>query len=407
MGKFIKLIIIVIVLGMSVNAGNFVNGQVSQDLNDQIKELNDNIQAKKDQIDKIQERQSQYSNAIKETQGQKASLNNQLAILDNRVAKAELDIESVQAEIDRTNLEIKKTDLEINNQNVKIESEKSDIANVLRVMYRGDRVSTLEILLLNNSLAEFLAQAQYLEDLDKEVADHLDSLKKMKVTLEKERASLDDQNKQLSLEKGDLEKKKTDLESEKQNKAIVISQLNVSESEYQRLLAQAKKEQEDAAAEIASTEKLVRAKIAQMNGAPLDFNDNGFIWPVPKNTITAYFHDPDYPFRYVFEHPAVDIRAAQATPIKAALSGYVAMAHDGGMGYSYIMLVHSDNLATVYGHVSKISVKNDDYVVQGQVIGYSGGLPGTPGAGPLTTGPHLHFEVRLNGIPVDPLAYLP
>ena len=182
--------------------------------------------------------------------------------------------------------------------------------------------------------------------------------------------------------------------------------LPFSEKEYQRLLSRAKAEQNEAAAEIASMEKLMRAKIAKMEGKKLSINDNGMAWPVTKNVLTTYFHDPDYPFRYIFEHPGVDIRAAQGTTLKAAASGYVARVKNGGLGYSYIMIVHADGLSTVYGHVSKLYVKEDDYVIQGQRIGLTGGMPGTPGAGRLTTGPHLHFETRLNGIPVDPLGYL-
>ena len=159
---------------------------------------------------------------------------------------------------------------------------------------------------------------------------------------------------------------------------------------------------------IASMEKLVRAKLAKLQGKKLEFNDNGFIWPVKKNVITAYFHDPDYPFRYIFEHPGVDVRAAQGTTLKAAASGYVARVKAGPKGgYGYIMIIHGDGLSTVYGHIPKAYVKEDEYVVQGQTIGLTGGLPGTAGAGRLTTGPHLHFEIRLNGIPVDPLGYLP
>ena len=131
------------------------------------------------------------------------------------------------------------------------------------------------------------------------------------------------------------------------------------------------------------------------------------IWPVPENIITSTFHDPDYPFRYLFEHPAIDIKAAQGTTLRAAASGYVARVQINGTNYGYIMIVHGDGLSTVYGHVSASFVSADDYVIQGQPIGKSGGMPGTTGAGPLTTGPHLHFEVRKNGIPVNPLNYLP
>ena len=414
MKKTIKLLFLLLAILAGLNSADFVLGKTlinyddAEIINKEVKEINNEIQDNKNRINKIQDQQKQYSEEIKKKQAEKASLANQLAIMDNRLAKSELDIELVETEIERTKLEIQKTDIEIKNKNEDIETEKTHIANVLRLMDKRDRVSTLEILLLNDSLSDFLSQVKYLEDISTGVKDSLDTLEKLKRQLENQKRGLDKQNQELAKLKTELTEKKEQMESEKESKAVVLSQVSSSEKEYQRLLAQAKKEQEEVAAEIASMEKLVRAKIAALQGDKLEFNDNGFIWPVTKNVITAYFHDPDYPFRNIFEHPAIDIRAGQGTALKAAASGYVARVKTGGAtGYGYIMLIHGDGLSTVYGHVSKIYVGEDEYVVQGQTIGLSGGLPGTPGAGSLTTGPHLHFEVRLNGIPVDPLSYLP
>ncbi|MBU4346954.1 peptidoglycan DD-metalloendopeptidase family protein [Patescibacteria group bacterium] len=409
MRKIIKLIFLVLLLGIVVNVPIFVFGSEDNNSadNTEIKEINVEIKNRRDQMEDIEDKQEAYKQAIKQKQSEKASLNNQMAILENRVAKAELDIESAAIDIDRTNLEIKKVNLEIEDKDKKIIQEKEHIEAILRLMHKEDGKTALEIILLNDSLTDFINQVKYLEDINKEIGSGVDKLKQYKEELEAEEAVLAGKKQDLEKLKKDLDDKKQALVSEQENKSFVLDQTRSSEKEYQRLLTLAKQEQEQAAAEIVSLEKTVREKIAKMQDKKLEFNDAGLIWPVPKNIITSYFHDPDYPFRYIFEHPAVDIRAGQGTALRAAASGYVARAKDAGKGYSYIMIIHGDGLATVYGHVSAIYVKEDEYVVQGQAIGRSGGLPGTPGAGRLTTGPHLHFEVRLNGIPVNPLEYLP
>jgi len=406
----IKKIKIILILGIFIIIPLSVFSQTDYsnlDINNDIKILNDQIKEKKNQVEKIQERQKKYNESLKNIISEKSSLQSQLALLDNRLASAEIDVEEIKTEIEITNLEIKKIKTEIKNKNDEITKEKDHLENIIRLIYKQDDTSVLEIILLNNNLSDFLNQTKYLEDINSEIDNSLNTLKDYKKQLEQSLGQLDGKQTEFLNQKIKLEEKIKSLAAEKETKNYILEQTKVSEREYQNLINTAKEEQQAAASEIANLEKSVREKVENLPDNKLEFNDSGLIWPVPKNTITSLFHDPGYPFRYIFEHPAVDIKAAQGTPLKVAASGYVARAKDAGKGYSYIMIVHGNGLSTVYGHVSAIYVKEDDYVVQGQIIGKSGGLPGSPGAGQLTTGPHLHFEVRLNGIPVNPLEYLP
>ncbi len=401
-------IIIILFLALLIKMPSFVFGQLSSEsIKREVDQLNNNIGDQKGRIKDLQKKQNEYAEAIKQAQSEKASLNGQLAILENRLAKAQLDIEIVESRINELELEMQKVNIEIENKRREIEKEKKHIANVFKMMQKKDEVSSLEIILLNNSLADFLSQVQYLENINESVNESVGNLEKLSRQLEKQKEDLGKKSVKLSALKKELTDNQNKLTAESENKSFVLVQVGNSENEFQRLLLKSKKEQENANAEIASMEKLMRAKMAKLEGKKLELNPNGLIWPVSKNTITAYFHDPDYPFRNVFEHPGIDIRAKQGTPLKAAASGYVGRAKYGANGsYGYIMIIHGDGLSTVYGHASKIVVQEDAYVEQGQLIGYSGGMPGADGSGNLTTGPHLHFEVRLNGIPVDPLGYL-
>jgi len=401
------LISFLIIFSFSLSSSTAVRSMTKSQIKSEVRNINSSIKGTKRKLKDIERRKLQYQANIKAKQAEAASLVNQLAILENRLAMTKVEVESIREEQIRVNLEIKKISIEVERKEEDIKKERRNIANTLKLMYKEGNVNAWEMLLLNDSLTDFLNEFKYLEDINKEMANSLDNLKRIKKDLERKKISMDGKKEELINLKKDLEDSLISMEEEEKDKAFMIEMTNNSEKEYQNLLAQAKKEQEQASLEIVRMEKAVREKMKSMSNKKLVLNKDGFIWPVPKNKITTYFHDPDYPFRYLFEHPAVDIRARQGTTLRAAASGYVARVKIRGSSYGYIMIVHGDGFSTVYGHASKSFVKADDYVVQGQRIGLSGGTPGTTGSGRFTTGPHLHFEVRLNGIPVDPLKYLP
>lgn len=131
-------------------------------------------------------------------------------------------------------------------------------------------------------------------------------------------------------------------------------------------------------------------------------------WPVvPALGVSAFFQDAGYKKRFGFDHHAVDIPTNQGTPIRAPADATVLKVSLNGLGYSYITLAHAGGMETIYGHVSAVSVSEGDAITFGQIIGRTGGQPGSEGAGLLTTGPHLHFAVKIDGVLVDPMKYLP
>ena len=133
-----------------------------------------------------------------------------------------------------------------------------------------------------------------------------------------------------------------------------------------------------------------------------------FSWPVsPWKGVSATFQDAGYKKRFGMEHNAIDIPIPQGSPVFAPAEGDVLEVHDRGYGFSTVLLSHEGDLVTLFGHVSEILVEEGDHVAAGERIALSGGRPGTKGAGLLTTGPHLHFEVHVYGTPIDPLYYLP
>jgi murein DD-endopeptidase MepM/ murein hydrolase activator NlpD len=144
-------------------------------------------------------------------------------------------------------------------------------------------------------------------------------------------------------------------------------------------------------------------------GQAYDPNQPGsvrFIWPVPGSTITQVFGPSQYDFEppygsYPHFHTGIDLADSLGAAVYAAGDGVVVAATQSDVGYgNHIIIAHDQHTLTLYGHLESIGVKVGDTVKQGQLIG----LVGSTGN---STGPHTHFEVRIDNNPVDPEMYLP
>lgn len=380
-------------------------------LNDEISTLNETLQSRRAEINKLKEQAEQYQQQIRGSQAKANTLKNEVQILDAQIAKFSIEIKAKEQEIALTELNISDIEDQIKTGEARIVEQKAKIAAILRELYQSNTTSDLEILLLNNSLSDFFNQVKFAEDLHTGLHKQLVNFKATVDNLALARANLEIERKILLTQKTELEQKKYNLQDQEKTKNSLLLATKSSERKFRSLVADLKEQEKRTDNEIITLERTIREKL-EKEEKDKKLRERGIEplrWPVPKNFITAYFHDPDYPFRYIFEHSAIDIRASQGTEIKAAASGYVAKTRtDPGCrgSYAYIMIIHANGLSTIYGHVNKIFVSEGDFVVQGDPIGASGAMPGTCGSGPFTTGPHMHFEVRLNGIPVDPLGYL-
>jgi murein DD-endopeptidase MepM/ murein hydrolase activator NlpD len=269
-------------------------------------------------------------------------------------------------------------------------------------IYESNEASTLDVFLGSSSLQDAVDKVQYLNEIgdqDRRIAQQVAvakaeikvqraKTKKLRGTVQSETAVISARTAQTRDVRNQLVGAKNDLFSTRGQKLQDISKLTADQ--------QAEAGEIDAL-QAASNSIAARIRAAQANrqaGSPTATPSSaGLIWPV-NGPITSPFG-----WRWGRMHQGIDIGVGMGTPIKAAAAGTVIYC-GWESGYGNLTVIdHGGNLATAYGHQSSIAVACGQQVSQGDVIGYVGCTG-------HCTGPHLHFEVRINGEPVDPLGYL-
>mgnify|MGYP001157235111 CR=1 FL=1 len=391
-----RLISSLLIVAVVINCGvSFVVAQ--EDISDEIGELNQNIESKRDSINQLQRQIDSYASAIDQKQSEEATLAVEIDLLENRAAKTTLDIELTDAEIDLVNSEIRVLKTEIQGLQTQLDREQEMISDVLQQIQVLDNDLPLQTFLGTDSFSELFDEVERLETVNGDLKSAVDNAKVAREGLLERKDNEQEKRDRLVDLEGELEKEKKLLDEEQASKELLVTTVQASEAEFQLLLNQLKEEEAFINQQINLLQDEIEGKLDETD----ELGDSSILsWPfTPSWGISAYFHDPTYPYRHLFEHSGVDLPAPVGVTIGSAAPGYVAWTRTGRLYGNYVMVIHSNGIATLYAHMSRIDVSSGQFVTRGQSLGAVGNTG-------LSTGPHIHFEVRKNGIPTNPFDYL-
>ncbi len=387
-----------IIFILFISAGVIAFHGVKANASSEIDSLQATINAKEARVNELSKKIDAYREKIVKQQAQSVTLNGEVSILENRIAKTELDIEQADEEIDLVNAQIALLTRSLFDLENTLEQDREALIALLRKIQVDDGDMVLKLFFGTDSFAELFGELQRLEQIQADVKASLERTEKQKDQLIAARELQSKKREQMDTLKATFEEYQERFIREQKSKEQLLSISRNNESEFQSLLRELRQEESSIEQEISELQLKVQSKIKESDAV----GDSSIMtWPVKSQSrrTSAKFRDPEYPYRHLFQHSGVDMPAKQGTAVLAAAPGYVAWSRVGRQYGNYVMIIHTNGLATLYAHLSRSFVSADQFVQRGEEIGAVGSTG-------LSTGPHLNFEVRKNGIPTDPIPFL-
>ncbi len=313
--------------------------------------------------------------------------------IDKQINDTETEIDIIEKQIEQTKSDIilKEEELKVAEENYK-EYEEIFLTRA-RVMYENSTIKYIEILFGAKNFSDFLSKLEMISQLmeyDKDILNMLEDTKK-KITAAKQ--ELEDILVRQEENAENLESRKAALDATLEQKQKLLQEATADLEKYKAIYEAAE------AAEAAMIKQNQNAFSYSSN--PVKYTGGRFAWPVPgSQRITSYYGYRIHPvYKTKKFHTGIDVGAGYGLAIVAAGDGVVTMATTNG-GYGKCVIInHGSGITTLYGHCSTLLVSVGDKVTKGQTIAKVGSTG-------VSTGPHLHFEVRVNGSTTDPLQYL-
>lgn len=375
----ILIIISILILCTTLSTGSIATD--ISDLDKQKKEVSEELNKKNKQLEYVNE---ELTTALLEIQ----KLDDEILQYETDLNKYETQLSKLQTSIDEA---IEKIDLVQEDYQTREEILRERLVE----MYKAGDVTYLEVLLSSKSLTKFISSYFLMRQLVEYDNKLIEQVEREKNDLEYTKAKLEKEQKEVKTIKAKKEQTTIILNNKKTLQKAHVNKLSEEEKKLQKEIIEYKKEV-----------YRIQSLISQVSGEPnlqIQYTGGDMIWPVAKEgtAITSYYEQREHPITGIIHyHSGIDIGNAYfGTPVVAALDGYVSYAGWlGGYG-NCVIINHGNGVSTLYGHGQAILTTLHKEVKQGELIMEVGSTGNS-------TGPHLHFEIRINGYTVNPLLYV-
>lgn len=370
----------------------------------------DQIDALEQQKSELQSQQASIQTNIDDLIAQQADVIDQKAAMDEKNELARQEIELINEQIDVYTGLIEDKAEELEKAEAAEQAQYELYRKRVRAMEEEGSYTYLDILFQCRSLSDVLSAIDMIGEIMDSDKRLFEEYKAARENTEQVKAEYEATLAQLGEKQETLEAEKAELEEQITAAVEVINQLqddiDAAKAEYAKAAAAEAAAQASINAIIAqmqAEEEAARQEAAQNNQQYTGTGSTAtgtYIWPCPSSTyVTSAFGMRDHPlFGDERPHSGIDVAGSAGSEVLAADSGTVAVATYSSSYGNYVTIYHSNGDYTLYAHMSSLAVSAGQSVTQGDVIGYVGSTG-------WATGPHLHFEIRVNGSTVDPLSY--
>lgn len=345
------------------------------------------------QLDDAEKKTQQAKTDMQKAEEKRLAAVAEYNALDEQINQTEQEINILETQIEQTKEDIIAKEEELKQAEIEYAEYQELFLKRARIMYENSAIDYIEILFGAEDFSDFLSKMEMISQLMKYDRDIIDKMEKTKQRILDTKKELEENLKRQEESVAGLEERRLSLDDALNKKQQMINELQKDTEKYKAIYEAAEE------AEAALIRQHRNALSYSSN--PVKYTGGKFTWPVPgSQRITSYYGWRIHPvYKTKKFHTGIDIGAGYGLDIVAAADGVVTLATTNGGYGKCIIINHGSGITSLYGHCSTLLVSVGDKVTRGEVIAKVGSTG-------VSTGPHLHFEVRQNSSTTDPLGYL-